>query len=42
MAQAAIPLMIAGAVVKGVGGIAAASHNASTLRAQAREEEQLG
>jgi len=42
MAQAAVPLMIAGAVVKGVGGISAARHNASTLRTQAREEEQLG
>lgn len=40
--QAAIPLMIAGSLVKGVAGLSAARQNASTLRAQAREEEQLG
>lgn len=42
MAQAAVPLMVAGAVVKTVGGLSAARANAATLRAQASEEEQLG
>lgn len=42
MAQAAIPLMAAGALVKTVGGLQAASHNAQVVRAQAQEERQLG
>lgn len=42
MAQAAIPLMIAGTLVKTVGGLNAASHNAQVLRAQAQEERQIG
>lgn len=42
MAQAAIPLMVAGAVVKTVGGLAAARQNARTLRTQAQEEEMIG
>lgn len=42
MAKAAIPLMVAGALVKGVGGIAAANQNSKVLNAQAHEEEVLG
>lgn len=42
MAQAAIPLMIAGTLVKTVGGLQAADHNADVLRAQATEERSLG
>lgn len=42
MAQAAIPLMAAGALVKTVGGLQAASHNAQVARAQAQEERQIG
>ena len=42
MAQAAIPLMVAGSLVKTVGGLQAASHNAQVVRAQAQEERQIG
>lgn len=42
MAQAAIPLMIGGALVKGVAGISAANQNKKLLNAQAHEEEVLG
>lgn len=42
MAQAAIPLMIAGSLVKTVGGYQAARQNAAVVQAQAREERNLG
>ncbi len=42
MAQAAIPLMIAGSLVKTVGGYQAAQHNAGVVKAQAAEERSLG
>lgn len=42
MMQAAIPIMVAGALVKGVAGLSAARHNAAALRGQAAEEQQLG
>lgn len=41
MAQAAIPLMIGGALVKGVAGISAANQNTRVLNAQAHESEVL-
>lgn len=42
MAQMAVPLMAAGALVKTVGGLQAASHNAQVARAQAQEERAIG
>ena len=42
MAAAAVPLMVAGSLVKTVGGLQAASHNAQVVRAQAQEERQIG
>lgn len=42
MAQAAIPLMIAGSLVKTVGGYQAARQNAAVVKAQAAEERSLG
>lgn len=42
MAQAAIPLMIAGSLVKTVGGYQAAQHNAAVVQRQAQEERQIG
>jgi len=42
MAQAAIPLMIAGSLVKTVGGYQAARQNAAVVKAQAREERDIG
>lgn len=42
MAQAAIPLMVAGSLIKTVGGYQAAQHNAAVTKAQAQEERQLG
>lgn len=42
MAQAAIPLMVAGSLVKTVGGYQAAQQNAAVVRAQAADERSLG
>lgn len=42
MAQAAIPLMVAGSLVKTVGGYQAAQQNAAVVKAQAAEERSLG
>ncbi|MCA0211388.1 MAG: hypothetical protein LCH74_20205 [Proteobacteria bacterium] len=42
MAQAAIPLMVAGSLVKTVGGYQAAQHNAGVVKAQTAEERSLG
>lgn len=40
--QAAIPLMVAGAAVKGIGGIAAGNFNAKVANRQADEELAIG
>lgn len=42
MAQAAIPLMVAGSLIKTVGGYQAARQNAAVVKAQAREERDIG
>ena len=42
MAQAAIPLMVAGSLIKTVGGYQAGRHNAAVVNAQAAEERSLG
>ena len=42
MAQFAVPLMVAGAVVKGVGGLAAGAQNKRVLFEQARAEQMQG
>jgi hypothetical protein len=42
MAQAAIPLMVAGSLVKTVGGYQAAQQNAAVIQAQKIEERSLG
>lgn len=42
MAQAALPLMVGGQLIRGIAGYQAGAYNAQLSRNQAREEEMLG